>query len=201
MPIQPSAAPDDEVNGSSSSAIHRGERVREAGHAADLVKPHGGDDDQREEHERTLHDVRPGNREKSAEEGVGNDRPAAEQHGPDVGYAEQRLEQLACGDETGTRVEGEKEQHEGAGNQAQHPGVVVEAPLEIVRQGEGVVQFLGGLAQSLRHQFPVQVGADEQARDHPARFEPGEIGETRQAHQQPAAHVRRLGAPAQSPSC
>ena len=68
----------------------------------------------------------------------------------------------------------------------------MEAVLEELRQRDGVVRDLGILAQRLCHEQPVEIGADGEADGDPAGGNAGQICRTRQTHQQPAGHIRRL---------
>ena len=115
-------------------------------------------------------------------------------------HAEQRLEQAPGRDESGAGVEREEHQDEECRQRPQHARAVVEPALEVIRHRERVAELLGARPERRRDELPVEVGADDEPQDQPDRVQSRDVGEPRQPHQQPAAHVRRLGAQGRHPA-
>ncbi|MNF57072.1 hypothetical protein D3C84_385840 [compost metagenome] len=150
-------------------------------------------EDQGEDHQAGLDGVGPAHGEEAADEGVADGRRGTGPQGGFVGDAEGALEQAGTGNDAGSAVDGEEHQDHHGGEDAQDAAVVFEAVGEVVRQGQGVAVVLGLHAQTAGDQQPVEVGANDQANGDPAFGETGEVDGTRQAHQQPAAHVGGAG--------
>ena len=71
---------------------------------------------------------------------------------------------------------------------------IVESILEIVRQRQRVTKAFCRIAQRCCDEAPIQPGSDQQPEQQPNRIESRGIGESRQAHQQPATHIGSLRA-------
>ena len=109
--------------------------------------------------------------------------------------AEQGGEQLADRHEAAADVHAEEREDDQRGDGGNDVLLVVEAPGEEVGDGDGVAGDHGVAAQSTGHELPIEVGAEGKADGGPHRVGgTGEIGDTGQAHKQPAAHIGRFGA-------
>ena len=70
----------------------------------------------------------------------------------------------------------------------------MEAIAEEIGQGNGVASNLRILAQASRHELPIQIRANGKANRRPHSIgRTREISNARQAHEQPARHIGRLG--------
>ena len=71
---------------------------------------------------------------------------------------------------------------------------------EEVRNGDRVTCHHGVAAQTTCDELPVEVGAESQAKGRPQRVGgTGEVGDARQTHEQPAAHIGGFGAQCRQP--
>ena len=162
--------------------------------AAGLADAEEHDDHQSHGHNHALDQVVVGHGQKAAQNGVDNDNHRAENHGGVVVHPEEAGEQGADGLKAGGGVGDEEDQHHQGGDAGQHVPVVVVPAGEEAGDGDGL-HGDGVVPQPLGHDQPVQVGAHGQADGGPAGLgNAGDVGQARQAHQQPAAHVRGLGA-------
>ncbi|MCY1214053.1 hypothetical protein D9M72_258570 [compost metagenome] len=150
-------------------------------------------EDQGEDHQAGLDGIGPAHRQEATDEGVADGGGGTGPQGGFVGNAEGALEQAGTGHDAGSAVDGEEHQDHHSGEDAQDAAVVFEAVGEVVGQGQRVAVVLGLHAQTASDQQPVEVGTDDQANRDPAFGETGEVDGTRQAHQQPAAHVGGAG--------
>ena len=149
---------------------------------------------QGENHQRGLHSVCPAYRQEAADKGVGNGGARAQPHGAGVAHAgEQALEQACAGHNAAGAVNGEEKQNDERGNHLHRLPVRTEAVVEIIGQGKRVVVVFGVYAQPPGHQEPVEVRADNQADGNPRFAQAAQIHCARQAHQQPAGHIRSPG--------
>ena len=173
------------------NALKEGDGVVNAAGLRDAADEHGRE---REEHERALDEVGRAYREVPADERVEEHDDRSEHHHRRVVEPEERREQLAAGHKAASRVDGEEQKRDDRGDRHEDVLVVVKAIREEIGDRDRIVRDLGILAQALRDEFPVQIGADGKAdrRPHGIR-RPREIGNARQAHEQPARHVGSLG--------
>ena len=148
--------------------------------------------DEHEEHEAALHEVGGNHGEVAAHHRVQEDDEGAQSHHGGVVHTEQRVKELPHGHEAAAHVDAEEEHRDEGRDGADDVLVVFEAAVVEARHGDGV-GCLGVLAQALGDELPVEPGADGQADGSPAGLrEAGEVRQARQAHEQVAAHVRRL---------
>ena len=114
--------------------------------------------------------------------------------------AEQRGEQLADRHEAAAHVDAEKHEDDERRDGRDDVLAVMEALGEEVGHRDGVAGHHGVAAEASRHELPVEVRADSQADGGPHGVgRAGEVGQARQAHEQPAAHVGCLGAQSGQP--
>ena len=111
-----------------------------------------------------------------------------------------REEQLAAGHKAAGGVDGEEHQNKDRRDGQQDLFLLLEPGGEEFRNGDGVPGHHRIAAQPPCHQKPVQVGAHRQADGGPGRIgDPAPVGYAGQPHEQPAAHVRGLGAHGRDP--
>ena len=174
-----------------------GQRARvlhDRAHTAGLADAEENDDDQRDGHENALNQIGGTDGEEAAQHGVGNDDARADDHGRVVVPAKEAVEQRAHRLEAGGGIGDEEHHDHERRHQGQDVPLIAVAPGEIVGQRDGV-QLHAVAPQALRHEQEVQVGSGGQADDGPARLgNARKVGQSGQAHQQIAAHIRRLGA-------
>ena len=105
-------------------------------------------------------------------------------------HAEQRIEQLAAGGKAGSRVGNKKDKNPYCCNEGQNPFFVTIAIGKEFRNGDGVV-CLRVTAYPLCHDKPVEIGSGCKPDGSPACVcNTGQIGNSRQAHEEPARHIR-----------
>ena len=185
-----------------SPALHEGAEVWvDAQHAVnDLLWPANGDhgkhwdDEEGREHDEALNRVGVGCAEEAAEHRVGERDACDEQHTGQVAAVERGLEELTASGHTGGYVEGEEHQDHDAGDDAQDAGLIAEAVFEVARDGDGVVGDFGETAQAWRDEDPVECRTNGEADRHPRLEHTHHVEGTRQAHHEPAGHVRRASA-------
>ena len=85
----------------------------------------------------------------------------------------------------------EKHQNKHRCNNRNPAAFIVETVFEELRQRNRITCGFGVLAQTLCNEQPVKVSANSQTNGDPACGNTGQVCRTRQAHQQPAGHVRR----------
>ena len=167
---------------------------------ADQREPERGHHHQGDEHQRALQHIRPGHGEETPEEGVGQHGRSAPEHRFDIGQPEERLEQAAGRHEPGAGVEDEEHENESRRQHPQQTTAILEPALKVIRQGQRITEPLCRLAQRGGDPTPVEPGPDRQSEQQPDGVEPRGVCETRQAHQQPTAHVGGLGAERRHPT-
>ena len=145
-------------------------------------------------HQRGLHSVCPAHSQKAADKGVGNGGARTQPHGAGVAHVgEQALEQAGTGHNAAGAINSEEKQNDERGNHFHRLPLRTETVVEIIRQGERVVVVFGVHAQPPGHQEPVEIRADNQADGNPRFAQAAQIHCARQAHQQPARHIRSPG--------
>ncbi len=168
---------------------------RHRGESAGGVNPGHGDDRQGEDHHDRLHEIGGRFRQKAPDHHVRENENSAQNHHARIGQAEDRTEEFTHGHKTARRVDRKKDQDEEGRGGHQEAALFPEAVAEKVRDSDGVAGKHGIGAEPPGDEQPVKPGADGKTDRGPegiAQAEP--VGEARQAHQQPAAHVRGLGA-------
>ena len=177
-----------QVSGHPAGVVQHGSHAAGRGHAEHQHRRQGyGHDD-------GLDQVGDGSRPKTAQNGVAHDDDSAHRHAQHIVPAEQRGKQLAAGGKAGGCVGHEKHQDDQGRQTLQQPPSVSEALGEELGHGDGA-QLSAVAAQALGYQQPVEIGAQRQARRRPEGVgQAVEKGQSGQAHQQPGAHVRGLGA-------
>lgn len=151
------------------------------------------DHEYRDDHDHALDQVGGADGEVSAGEGVDEDEQRADDHHRCVVHIEERGEELAAGGEATADVDAEEEEDDEGRDGLDDALLVAETVREEARDRNRVIRLLRILAQPLGYEEPVEVGSDCEADGRPHRIRrAAEVGNARQAHQQPAAHVRRL---------
>ena len=174
-------------------AVDHVELVHRRGEAARVADDDGRHEDDRDEHEKPLHEVRPAHRHVAAEERVAHHHERADPERGRVGDREHRREELRGRDEAGGRVEGEEDEDDERRDDARDARLVAEAVRDEVGDRDRVAADLRIAPQTVRDDLPVQVRADREADADPRLGEAAEEDRAGKAHQQPAAHVARLG--------
>ena len=183
-----------QVAGDGTQEFHGVVDTARAGHGAD--EHHR----EREEHEHALNEVGHHHRQVAAHHGVDEHDHRADDHHDVVVETEQRGEQLAHGHEAAAHVHAEEHQDDHGRDGGDHALLVMETLGEEVRNGDGIVGHYRVAAQSPGHKLPVEIGAERQSDGGPHRVgRTSEVGQARQAHQQPAAHVGGFGAQGREP--
>ena len=186
----------------SQSQMHRaggGDGVHRLAESPD-VDDHGhGHDQQGEEHQESLKQVGPADRQKPAQKGVSDDDKGSDKHRDGEIRAVGRLKQLAGPDQTGRRIKEEEEEDHQGGQNPQKTRLVTKTELEIIRQGQGI-QHLGVPAEPFGGVDPVHQGPGRQPDGDPEGSHPHSEGESGQPQQEPAAHVAGLGAHGRNPA-
>ena len=154
---------------------------------------HHGRQDQRGDHQGGLDGVGPADGQEAADQHIGDGAGRAHPQGGGVGHAEHVLEQARARHHARGAVQREEHQDHHGGDDAQQVALVLEAVGQVVGQGERIACALGVQAQPRRHQAPVEIGARHQADGDPRFGQARHIDRARQAHEQPAAHVRGAG--------
>lgn len=152
------------------------------------------------EHQQALYHVRPAHREESAEEGVGNNNDRADGQGSGVVQVKDEAEQLCAAAERRSRIDQEEHEDYRRAGQADNRLLCEEALLEVLRDSDGVAGGIGHLAELCREELPVEVCTDEQTDGDPAFGQTVQEDGAGESHQQPAAHIRRLGGDSGSPA-
>ena len=128
--------------------------------------------DQSHEHDQALHQIRPGDREKSAGPRIGDDDAEPDEHAGVVVPRQEATKRFACGVDLRTDVDGDEAGEGGRRDPSEHarPALRVwaarEASDQIIRDGDRVVAVGGGLERS-RHQEPPARDTEELAGDDP----------------------------------
>ncbi|MNH05612.1 hypothetical protein D3C79_649550 [compost metagenome] len=148
---------------------------------------------QGKDHQGRLNSIGPAHSQEATYEGVGNGCRRTGPQGGFVGHAEGTFKQTGTGNNAGGAINGEEHQDHNGGDNPQQPALVFEAAGEVIRQGQGIAVVLSLHTQTAGNEQPVQVGTDDQTDGDPAFRQARHIDGTRQAHQQPAAHVRGTG--------
>ena len=162
-------------------------------HAAGCVDAVNHQNHQRRSHHDALDQVSKACRQESAQAGVCDNDNGADNHCHMVIPAEQLIEQLAAGRKARCSIRHEEHQNNHSGNSHQHVLVVTIAVGKKVRDGDGVSASLGIHPEPLCHQQPVQISTDGETDRRPAYLRTAaQIRQSRQSHQQIAAHVRCL---------
>ncbi len=124
--------------------------------------------DQGEDHQARLHGVGPAYRQETAHEGIEDGRRRTGPQGGFIAHAEGAFEQTRAGHDAGGAVDGEEQQNNHRGDNAQDAAVIFKTSGEVIRQRQGVVVGLGMHAQTACHQLPVDPRAESQADGDPA---------------------------------
>ena len=179
--------------------LHRvdgGERHRRT---AEQIGGGGGHEQDGEEHHDALDEVRPADGEEAARERVEDDDESAEEQRLRVGKRENSLKELAACDEARRRVDDEEDQNEDGGDDAQEVRLVLVAILQKIGQRQRIVGKLRIFSKTCGNELPVRISAERKPQGDPARIETRDVGEARQPHEHPAAHVGSLGAQGRDP--
>ena len=174
----------------SRDILQESDRVLNAARLRDAADEHRG---KCEEHERALDKVGRADGEISADERVEEHDDGTEHHHRRVVEPEERREQLTAGHKAASGVNREEDERDDCRNRHENMLIVVEAVREEVGDGDGVVRHLRVLAQTLRHELPIEIRADRKAdcRPHGVR-RAREVRDAGKAHEQPSGHVRRF---------
>ena len=172
-------------------AADRGQRLARAPQADDADDRQ---DDEGEDHHETLDDIGPRDGEEAADERVEHGDAGHQEHAPQIGQVEARLEEGAAGDHAGGDVEGEVDEDDEARDDAQDAALVVEAVAVEAGDRDRVARRLGVAAQPRGDDPPVEPGADREADADPRLDEARRVDGAGQAHEQPAARVGGPGA-------
>lgn len=171
----------------------RGGPVQDVRWPVESDKRHGGDQEESGEHDEPLHDVGVGDREETADEGVGdgdgcNDNPPGE-----VVAAEGRLEVAPARDDAGRDIKGEKHDDDGRRDDPYRPRSIGQAVLKEARQRDRIVRGFRVTAKLRRHDGPGDEAAGEKTHSNPQFGQPRDEQRAGQAHEQPAGHIRCAG--------
>ena len=130
--------------------------------------------------------------QEAAERAVQHNDCGAQEHGGHVVHAEHGGEQLAARRKAGSGIGDKEDDNDNGRNQGERVALVPEALGEKLGNGNGM-DALGVDTQTLGNQQPVEICADSQTDGSPRRLrKTRHQRKTGQAHQKPAAHVRRL---------
>ena len=136
----------------------------------------------------------------ASDHGVGEHDGSADHHGQVVVPAEQGREKFADRHEAATDIHTEKYEDDQRRDGGDDIAFVMESFGEEVRNGDRVTCHHGVAAQTACDELPVEVGAESQAEGRPQRVGgTGEVGDARQSHEQPAAHIGGFGAQCRQP--
>ena len=178
-----------EIAGDGAQEFHGVVDAACAGHSAD--EHHR----ERKEHEHALNEVGHHHRQIATHHGVDEHDHRADDHHDVVVEAEQRGKQLAHRHEAAAHIHAEEHQDDYGRNSGNHALLVMESLGEEIRNSDGVTGHHRVATQAAGHKFPVEIGTESQADGSPHRIgRAGEVGQARQAHEQPAAHVGGFGA-------
>ena len=163
-------------------------------HAPRLDHAEHHDDGQGDGHDDGLNEVHGGHSAEAAHGGIADDNDSADDDRHHIVPAEQAVEQLADGRQTGGHI-GHEEHQDDNGGDAHDDGLLLPIALgDKAGDGDGV-QVDAVPPQTAGHQQKVQIGARHQTDGGPAGVgHAAEIGKARDAHEQIATHVRGLGA-------
>ena len=151
-------------------------------------------DDKRYRHNDALNKARDGCCHEAAGRAVDDDDGSADYHGGHVVEAEEAVEELAAGGKARGRIGHEEDYDRQRAESLDYLGVVAEAAGKEIRHGYSV-DARGVAAQALCDDEPVEIGAQRKADGRPARLrDAAEERQSRHAHQQIRAHIRRLSA-------
>ena len=149
---------------------------------------------ERANHDRTLNKVGRAYREVSTHEGVHEHDEGAQNHHGGVVEPEQRGEKLAARYKAAAAIDAEEQQNNDGRDAHENAAIIMEAVAEKIGQSDGVAGNLRILAQTSRHELPIQIRANGEADCSPHGIGSArEIGNARQTHEQPARHVGCLG--------
>ena len=151
-------------------------------------------DNQRNAHDNTLNQVRGGHCHKPSHDCVSDDDHSACDHCHMVIYAEQAVEQGSHRLKARRGIGNKENQDNDGGNAHQYVPVIPVAAGEKVGYGDGPA-CNGITAQAPGNNQPVEICTHGQTNGGPARIrDAGQVCNSRQAHEKPAAHIRSLGA-------
>ena len=156
----------------------------------------GGIDQHKEDgngHDDALDQIRNGGCQEAPSCGVAHNDHGGHQHGRHIVDAEEAGKQLAAGGEAGGRIGNEENDDDHSGQGGEDALFVMEPPGEEL--GDGVaLSDLGIAPQAAGGEEPVEIGPQRQADGRPAHVSrAGQVGQSRQAHEQVAGHIRCLG--------
>ena len=181
----------------SRNALEEGDGVVDAAGGRHGADEHHG---QREEHEQALDEVGHDHGQIAADDGVREHDGGADHHGQVVVPAEQRGEEFADGHEAAADVHAEEYEDDERSDGGYDIAIVMEALGEEVGNGDRVAGHHGVAAQTACDEFPVEVSTKRQTDGRPHWVgRAGEVGDARQAHKQPAAHVGGFRAQCRQP--
>ena len=181
--------------GQGEVAGQAGGRLLDLTNAAAEADAEDQNEDQGGGHHDGLDKVGDGGRQETAHGGVGHNDHGGDNHGRHVVDPEEAGEQLAAGGKARGGVGHEENHDDHGGNAHQQMAAVPEPVFKEVGDGDAVAADLGIVAQPLGHDEPVQIGADSQAHGSPEGVaDAGDIGQSRDAQQQPGGHIAGLGA-------
>ena len=157
---------------------------------------HGTDEHhgQRKKHEQALDEVGHDHGKIAADQGVGEHDGRTDHHGQVVVPAEQGREEFTDRHEAAADIHAEKYEDDQRRDGGDDVAFVMESFGEEVRNGDRVTCHHGVAAQTPCDELPIEVGAESQAEGRPQRVGgTGEVGDARQTHEQPAAHIGGFG--------
>ena len=179
------------------NAFEEGDGVVYAADGCDGTDEHHG---QREKHEQALDEVSHDHGKIASDHGVGEHDGRADHHGQVVVPAKQGREKFADRHEATADIHAEKYEDDQRRDGGDDVAFVMESFGEEVRNGDRVTCHHGVAAQTACDELPVEVGAESQAEGRPQRVGgTGEVGDARQSHEQPAAHIGGFGAQCRQP--
>ena len=152
------------------------------------------DHDQGHGHDDRLDQARNRGGEEAAHGAVADDNGGGDQHRAHVTHVKQVGEELAAGGEAGGRVGHEEDDDDQGRDAFDQTALVAEAVGEEIGDRDRA-ELCRVAAQAPCDDKPVEIGADGKADHRPCRVrQAAEVGQTGNAHQEPAAHVGGLGA-------
>ena len=151
-------------------------------------------DDQGTGHDDTLDQISGTCGQKSAQGSVSHDNDGTYDHGRHIRNTEECGKEFAAGSESGRSVR-YKENYDHDGRNCQQGIAFI--PVAVCKKRwdrNGIICFVGIAAQTFCDDEPVQISSDSKSDGSPSCFgTAGQICDTRQTHQKPAAHVRGFG--------
>ena len=167
--------------------IHGGCKSAGTGH------DHRRNHDDGDKHHQGLDKVGPAHSKEASHKSVAHDHDSTEDKTRSVIHAENRAEEFCASHKARNRVEQEEGENEDGGDNADDSLLVAEAVREEIRERNGVTAEVAVLAEPAAHDFPVEVRANDKADTDPGFRKATHENGTREAHQEPAAHIRGLG--------